>query len=416
MRPPFVAADRDRTFAASIDSYLRAGQYAEALVLLDSRTDLATDPAAIRLRAELLSQLGRSDEALAVLELRLSAAPDDAVARFQLGEIHFKARRDQPAQLAYRLALSGTLDAARRAIVENRLAVIRERRDWRISAGFSLAPDSNLNNGAGISQIDIFGLPFDLDEAARRKGGIAAVAYGSVERRFRLSDRTRLTAGADASITEAGGDILDTRFLSLRGGVERLTTKQGMLSVEPGYDWAWQGGRLAQTLASVRTTLETPLGEGVFVDGLARIGKVDDRLSDARDGWSYLVQAGHTRYLSASSLRRRSLVTERREVAAGSESYWYARAAQGWLMPMPYSVSAYLEPYAAHRRFDDANPLFGVARKDTEIGVSLRLSKRDWVWRGAFPFVSVSAGRNRSNIPLYTYSRERVEFGLTRQF
>jgi outer membrane protein len=48
--------------------------------------------------------------------------------------------------------------------------------------------------------------------------------------------------------------------------------------------------------------------------------------------------------------------------------------------------------------------------------VSARLSKRDWIWRGAYPFVSLSAMRNDSSLTLNSFSRRRVEFGLTREF
>jgi hypothetical protein len=66
--------------------------------------------------------------------------------------------------------------------------------------------------------------------------------------------------------------------------------------------------------------------------------------------------------------------------------------------------------------YDGAAAAFGERRKDFEVGVGIRLSKRDWAIMRAFPFVDLTVSRNNSSIVLNDFTRERAEFGFTREF
>ena len=61
-------------------------------------------------RAEALIDEGRYDEAIALLEIVLAAAPDDPVARYHLGSAHDSAGHEAEAVEPYRRALAGGLD------------------------------------------------------------------------------------------------------------------------------------------------------------------------------------------------------------------------------------------------------------------------------------------------------------------
>lgn len=121
----------DRGFALSLAHALETGEHDLALSLLESRPDVSATPDGVRLRAALLARLGRTDEALALLEGWMAGNGSDALARFQVGEIHFAAHRLATARLSYRLALAGSLDATRTQIVHDRLAAIDPIADFR---------------------------------------------------------------------------------------------------------------------------------------------------------------------------------------------------------------------------------------------------------------------------------------------
>ncbi|WP_349322871.1 hypothetical protein [Asticcacaulis sp. MM231] len=125
------------------------------------------------MRVELLLRLGRASEALSVIEFYLSAHPDDALARFQLGEVRFSLRQDQAAAFAYRLALAGNLDDLRRNMALKRLDMIVARKRWRFSVGGAISPDSNLNSATNRRRSICSDCRFAL---MTPRGGIAALA------------------------------------------------------------------------------------------------------------------------------------------------------------------------------------------------------------------------------------------------
>jgi len=166
----------------------------------------------------------------------------------------------------------------------------------------------------------------------------------------------------------------------------------------------------------VLAEFEAPQGPNVRWAGSARAEQVDSQINEARDGWSYVVDAGRTRYLGPSALWRLSGAFAYREAEVAPETFTQAQIGAGRLFALPFATLVYVEPYMLGRWYEGASAAFGVTREDHEVGAAARVSKRDWVLAGAFPFVAVSAARNESNVSLNDFSRERLEFGFTREF
>jgi hypothetical protein len=407
----------DQAFATALQLFIRAGRHQQALDLIDSRPDLAARPDAVRLRAQLLALLGREPEALALLEAHLTRDAGDALARFQLAELHFAARRDISAALAYRLALAGKLDPIRARVADTRLVEIQQRRRWRFWAGASIAPDSNLNGATSATRVELFGLPFELDDQARRQGGVSLSAQGGVERRFRLDERLAVRTALVGSFTDAPGGDFDDAFASLRAGPEWTLSPRAQVTLQGTVNGRWYGGALYETSAGLRAEGElSTRGNRVRWLGGLRADAVDGKISDGHDGGLYGLDLARTRYLGPTSLWRLSGAVNVRDARASLESYSQVQLAAGRLYPLPFATLAYVEPYVMRRRFEGVSAVFGARRVDTEYGLSARLSKRDWLWRGAYPFVSLSATRNDSSLALNRFTRQRVEFGLTREF
>lgn len=407
----------DQAFAAALQLFIGTGRLQDALDLIASRPDLAARPDAVRLRAQLLAMLGREPEALALLEGHLTRDAGDAVARFQLAELHFTAHRDISAALAYRLALAGKLDTGRARIADYRLVEIQQRRRWRFWAGVSVAPDSNVNGATSATRVELFGLPFELDDNARRRGGVSLSGQGGVERRFRLDARRAVRTALVGSFTDAPGGDYDDAFVSLRAGPEWTLSPRAQLTLQGAANARWYGGDLYETSAGLRVEGEwSPRDNRVRWLGGVRADAVDGRLGDGRDGGLYGLDLARTRYLGPTSLWRLSGGVNVRDARSSLESFGQAQLAAGRLYPLPFATLAYVEPYVMRRRFEGVAMAFGARRVDTEYGVTARLSKRDWIWRGAYPFVALSAARNESSLDLNSFTRQRVEFGLTREF
>jgi hypothetical protein len=83
-------------------------------------------------------------------------------------------------------------------------------------------------------------------------------------------------------------------------------------------------------------------------------------------------------------------------------------------LPAHFNVQAQVSAYRYN--YDQPQPLFGAERRDDFLQVDVGITARDWSFQGIAPTLMLSAGRNQSSIPLYTYERRFVGVGLTREF
>lgn len=411
--PTETAAD-DAAFAQTLQQFIAAKQYDEALNWLESRPDILGRSDGFRLWVQLLAETGREDEALARLEAFLAQHPDDAVARFQLGELRYRRRHDQAAAQAYRLALAGALDPMRQRMAESRLTQLVQRKPWRAWVGAAIAPDSNFNSATDAGTIELFGLPFRLNDEARRKAGVGFQAYGGVEYTHNVSENMALRASVSGAVTDFSGRFADNARLSIQVGPEWRVAPTAVVSVQAGRSYSWFGGALYESGAGLTGEADI-YGHNRRYTAAIQVEKTDDQLSGARDGWRYGLTVARTGYLSASALWRLTGSASRRDMR-GNESYSQARIGVGRLFSGPLTTTLYAEMSGTHRAYDGVQTAFAKRREDDEAALELRISKRDWVIRGAQPYVSVLGVQSRSSIDLYSYSRTRVEFGFTREF
>ncbi len=404
----------DQAFALAINLFVRSGDYAKALELLETRPDIAATPEGFRLRVQLLMELKRDDEALKALEAHLAAEPGDALSRFQLGEIHYRHRRDQSAALAFRLALAGHLEPFRVQMAQARLASITARRPWRFWGGVSLAPDSNVNGATDARQIELFGLPFMLDPSARRQSGIGVNAFAGAERTWHLSPKLSVRAGLNAQVIDNPGRVSDFASLNVVAGPEWRVGPTSVVSLRPTYGVTWYGGRKLEEGPGLSASGDLYSANRRWTMD-ASYQNLESQLLPGRTGATYSLALTRTRYFESSLWRGFGSVGMRRARDA-SEGYRQALLGAGRLFQGPRATFLYVEGSALERRYQGVSVAFGKRREDHEIAMQMRLSKQDWLVYGAHPFTSLLVSRTQSNVTLYSNTRQRFEFGLTREF
>lgn len=416
MAAPALAQTNDEAFAARLAPLLQAGDHADALRILDSRPDLAARPDGLRLKAELLFRTGRTDRAVGLLEGHLAQDQTDALARYQLAEMSFAAGRYGQATLAYRLALAGALDPARRQIAEARLRAIEDRRGWRLSGGMAIVPDSNINSATGASSVEMFGLPFTLADDARRRSGVSASANLAAERQVALGRGLDLVGSAALAGVDAPESDYDYITAGAAAGLQKRLPSDALVSLQATWRERWYGGEPLDARPGLRLTGQHFTTTATRWDASLEAERIDSRRSPAFDGRSVAASLGRTRYLGPSALWRASVGWSAQDVGLDSEGYAQAYVSAGRLTGLPFALMGYGEAYAMRREFAAASPVFGLRRHDVEVGASFRLSKRNWAIRGAFPFAQLTLSRADSNLTLGRYSRERLEVGFTRDF
>jgi outer membrane protein len=395
---------------------LQAGDMAGALAMLQASPQLSSRPDGLKLQAQLLLALKKPDQALLVLETILGQNPNDALARYQVGEAHFMSKRDKPAEIAYRLSLAGSLDAGRQGLARQRLKSLAQQARWQGSVSVSLAPDSNLNSATRDRSIEIFGLPFELDQNARARGGVSASLQTQISRSLPILGRLRLAGGGAASSTVTPSRDLDDTWLQARLGPELRFENEGRLSVQWVETSRWLGGGIYETTRGVRS--EVSFGQGPLIrwDMSLRADDAESKVNPNRSGQVVIADIGRTRYLNSSKLWRFGATYATRDALSKVEAFNAVTINAGLLRPALFQTSLYLETYLSQRDFDAASFAFGKRRQDLEGGISARLTRRGLMWRGWSPYISATLSSARSTLVTGKFDRQRVEFGFTQTY
>lgn len=179
------------------------GSFDEAIRLL---TAIESNPnpefrAEARARiARILVQKGDLRAASLMFQKLLDEKPDAAGARVELADVLLKLGDEGGAarQLQRAAAVSGLSDAVQTAL--GRITSgIRSNKKFIGNFKIGLAPDSNINNATQNAQINLFGLPFQLDEEALATSGIGLTTSlsGLYRKNIGKTARLNIRAGAD---------------------------------------------------------------------------------------------------------------------------------------------------------------------------------------------------------------------------
>ena len=405
----------DKAFALAINILVRNHEYQKALDLLESRLDITNQANGLKLRVQLLIELGRLSEALLLLETYVADNPNDAVTRFQIGEIQFKRQNDKAAANAYRLALAGVLAPHQIEIANARLGAIKGRRPVHYNLNAAIVPDSNINSATKNFEVEIFGLPFTLDENARRKAGVAWELNAGIERTAKIDAYSLSRTSLYANVLDAEGGAFDTVSLGATTSIEAQMNHKLTLSVRGTYNSVWFAG----------SYLENALGAGLEADYYANNIRWTSSLStrlingtsaNRRAGTGNNFELTRTKYLGPSALWQISIAHAARDQKDLSQSYSQDLIAIGRLFPTPLRTNTFVQATALERNYLSGTYAFGDARRDKEINVSMRITKPNWTFMQAHPFIVVEYSNNHSNQSLNAYERKRMQFGLSYEF
>lgn len=365
-------------------------------------------------RAHLARRMGRNDRAIEIYQRLLERDASLLRVRLELADTFVAANDDRSAEHNYRLALASPDAAEVRTGVEARLREIAERRRWRYSFSIALSPDSNVNTATDARQLEIFGLPFELSDEARRTSGVSFSTSASAERSLALKGGTRLLVGGFGRLVDNDGRAFDDASLGVRAGPQ-FWLGQSRAGIDASLERRWFGGRALSRTAGLSGDLQWGWGQVQRHASLSAQRLTYDTVG-GRDAWIYGAGWDRTRYLSANRFWRLNLSGARADAESASESFWLGRASAGVYQVLPAGLAVWVEPSIERRAYDARGALHPRPRRDTEYGIAARIIKRDWRVRGFAPYVAVQHSRNDSNIELNAYSRLRVDFGATRTF
>lgn len=401
--------------------------------------------------AKALMQAGRAAEAKALLKLLAKGGPSSNDIDFLLGMIaldekaygdaigHFRSILGrEPNAIRVRLELGraffldGDYANARRqfefaragnpapevvANIDRYLYAIRQAKSWSYRFGLAVAPDTNINAGTGAREVTLYGLPFELSEETRRQSGIGLAIDAGAEWAPRLSGRIRWRVGANMLRREYSGSKFDDMTVVAYTG-PRIVTQRWDLSLLATGSGRWYGANPYNRAGGGRIEATYYPKPQMGLSATLSAQWVDYPRVESMSGPLLFVGAGMIYALTPSSGISLKAGQTRQTAREEPQSYWSWNAAAGYFRDLPAGFSVYVEPGFAYSRYDEADTRLGFDRvrsdKVAQMFVSV-LNRRISVARFT-PRVSYTFTRQDSSIPLFSFTRNKVEVGLTTEF
>ena len=356
------------------------------------------------------------DRAIAHFHRILVNDPKQVRVRLELGRAYFHKKDYADAQRQFQFARAGHLPPTVQSNVDRFLGAIRALQTLSYGLSFSLAADSNLNAGPATDTVSLYGLPFQLSPDARANEGAGLALDTNAEWSPRLTAKLKWRGGVQLHRSQFGKSEFDDMTLGVYTG-PHLTLKRWDFNLLGTASRRWYGDRNytktyggsfdATWFATAR------LGLGASAGWSQVIYSQNPTQSGA--GHSYAVNAFYTP--TPSSLVRGTFSLG----SQGAQNPGYANRFE--LFSLSYSrelaggLTVSLAP--SYTRIDYAGALAGVSsvtRHDRQYSGQIALLDRKIDWGGFTPRVAYTYTRNDSSIALYTFHRNRLEFGVTRAF
>jgi tetratricopeptide (TPR) repeat protein len=355
------------------------------------------------------------DSAISLFRRVLVREPDAERVRLELARAFFLKGDYDNADRQFRFARAGEINDTVKANIDHFLGAINRLRQWTVNFSLALAPDSNQNAATSAAQVNIFGLPFALDKSARRQSGIGVAGDIGGEWSPLLDDNLKARLGADLYRVDYSGGQFDDMTISAYGGPQFLFSNWDISALATGFRrWfanqdyvSGVGGKLAADYGITSDWLV-----GASIGGQS----VTNAFIPEQSGplWTSQVQA--TYVLSPSSLFQLQLGFNRQDARIGAYSYsgiWFGGA---YSQDLPLGFSAGFQPTYFITRYDEALPAFGKTRSDDTVMLAFTLLNRRFDYHGFTPRFSYVFSEQHSNIPLYSFTRNQFQVGLTSLF
>jgi len=345
----------------------------------------------------------------------LVSEPKAVRVRLELARALFAAGDYQNAEHQFRLARAGKLPPAAIANIDRYLLAIRRLKRYSYNLALAVAPDTNLNAGPALESVTLYGLPFQLSAEAKQQGGVGVAVDAGGEWAQPLSQNLKFRFGAQLDRSQYPATQFDDMSISVHAG-PRLTLNR----------WDFN----ALLTASERWFGDSPylrsLGGGVdatyYISSRTGVSVGVNYNNAAYPDYSYqngpVVSASWGVFYTptTSSLVSAAAVLSRTDADDAGYANWAEQVGVSYSDDLKGGFTVSLSPSFTRISYDAEIPTFGVVRQDKLLILQAAVLDRAIDFHGFTPRLIYSFSRNLSNVPLYSFTRNRVEIGLTRFF
>jgi tetratricopeptide (TPR) repeat protein len=412
--PALVQQQVSETQAAAL--LIQLGRLDEAkLVLVHVLQVTPNDNEAIFLTGLIAVAEKRYDDAVEAFRRILATEPERERVRLELARAFFLEADYDNAERNFRFARAGDLPPETKTVIDQYLAAIVRLRKWSYSVALGVADDTNINGASNVRTINLYGLPFTLSDNARATSGLGAAMDLAGEWSPLIFGNTKARFGGLLHRLEYSGHTFDDMTVSAYAGPEFLFSTAEYDALITSFR-RWYGGEPYNEGVGLRGIASYVLAPAVQLSASLDAQTVTYRQQTFLNGpvYSGNLQATYT-ISPASSVRLTLGVASQRAKSPGfaNNVYWVAL---DYYRDMPFGFSANVEPAYSWTNYDAAIAAFGATRHDRTVALRLDLLNRRIEYAGFAPRLSYIYITQQSSIALYRFSRNQIQFGVTRQF
>ncbi len=306
------------------------------------------------------------------------------------------------------------------------IQVCRARKRASGNLTLALAPDTNVNTSTSAQTVNIFGLPFQLDDRARAKSGIGVVGTLNTEIQRPLpkfkwlpGSAARLRVGGTLYRREYSGGEFDDYNYGIYAG-PRFISNKGQMSFLFQADRRQVNGRPYSRQYGLRVEGVRLVTRRVWAGGSVEGSRQTALAIDGpigNPGFSWNSQA-FLSYSILPSLGMRFMGGLGREktgrISTRHRSRWVGLMGS-YDLPWGFAVTAAQQLFLTD--FQQPLTLFGPDPPKTRLWFSrLQFYNRLLQIKGFSPSVSFIREDRQANLTLYSYQRYRMEGGWVRVF
>ncbi len=408
--------DKNSILLEEIKSLIVDGKLIKAQKYLDQALlDRPRNLNLLFLRADIAMRMGDYNTAITSYRNMLDQDPNLVRVRLELARAYFMKKDDDQAEYHFRLVLGGKPSPAVVRNIEAFLEVMEKRRRWRLEMALSIAPDSNVNVAPTIRTVEIFGLPFDLSDDARRKSGIGLFGNVGGDYNLPITEKINIHTRAYLQRSQYKDSRYNDTYVLVSSGPRFLFNKSELAVLATG-SRRWYGEKPYTETYGVRFEGGYVIRPRFSLSGGFEIAHLAYQSVEGRSGRYASADVVATYGLSSRSFVRSlaSFYIEDTELSIQKQKQW--RFGVGHYYEFSGGLTSYIQPEISFSRYDEKNIFFMKKRKDNLFRIRTTLTKRDWQVWGFAPQVTYTYSKNLSNINIYDYQRHQFQFGVTRQF
>lgn len=397
-------------------SYKKYEEAKQVLAALENEPGLSIERSF--LQGYIARQTGDWKTAIKKFRTVLSEKPDETRVRFELARALYETGSKQAADYHFKLAQRDLGDApadVQRVIAGYRRA-IRAQKGWSFSTTVGIAPDSNINSATNNTTVDIFGLPFALNDDARAKTGVGQTFGTQGQMRLNLVAAYDLDVIGAANFTNYKGSDFDDLGATVSVGPSRQFGNNLRVGIGGSYSQRWYGGDVLNRGYGIRLSGEYRFTNASDLSAELSVRKTDNLLNNTYDGMQYGLSLSYQQAFKNQMTGSLGAIVQRSVLSDPGNSNLDAGLFAGLGAELPWGLNAGLSGQVSKTLYKAPNLLFLTTRKDLRMNARAYLGLRSIRVLGFSPSIDYTYQYNKSNINLYEYNRHRVEFAIARYF